>query len=98
MRLFFVSVLLVLFTPQISFCQSWEEMNTLVLKLTQEQRYDSALSLAKKAISLAEKELGKISLAYSATLNNIAVIYMNLAQFVITESFALESTQLVRKM
>lgn len=46
--------------------------NALVQKLTQEQRYDSALSLAKKGLSIAEKESGKTSLAYAVILNNPA--------------------------
>ena len=98
MRLFLLSVLSLFFVAPRCFCQAWEKTNALVLKLTQEQRYDSALSLAKKGLSIAEKESGKVSLAYAATLNNLAVIYKNLLKFDLAESSALESAQIVRKV
>src|SRR6266540_945066 len=97
MRILIVTIFLLSIVGK-SYAQSWEETNRQVLKFTEEQQYDSALTLAKKALMLAEKESGKISLPYSASLNNLAVIYKELNQWKKAESFSLESVQIVRKV
>ena len=82
LRLFLLSVLSLFFVAPRCLCQAWEKSNTLVLKLTQEQRYDSTLSLAKKGLSIAEKEwkpllpylkrVKKINYSPAGLLNRIA--------------------------
>ena len=47
---------------------------------------------------MAEKESGKRSLPYSASLNNLAVIYKELAQYEAAESLSVASVQIVRKV
>jgi CHAT domain-containing protein/tetratricopeptide (TPR) repeat protein len=97
MRILFVTIFLLSVLGK-SYSQAWEETNRQVLKLTEEQQYDSALTLAKKALVLAEKESGKISLPYSASLNNLAVLYKELNQWKNAEFFSVESVQIVRKL
>jgi TonB family protein len=53
-----------------------DKLSMEVVKLFNEGKYNEALPLAKRAVELKEKALGKEALALADTLNNLGALYM----------------------
>jgi tetratricopeptide (TPR) repeat protein len=59
----------------------WETLNDEVTSLYQQGRYDRAVVVAKKALAVAEKAVGRNHPALATSLNNLAALYRAQGQY-----------------
>jgi len=70
--------------PHLAFGQSLEEakrLNSQVIQLYQQGRYQEAIPLAKRALAIREKALGPEHPRVAASLNNLAALYKALGDY-----------------
>lgn len=92
MRLFSKSVVIALMllssTPDV-FAKGagteWEILNQEVMELTRTGRYDRAVVVAKKALEVAEKNVGPNHPHVTTSLNNLAELYRAQGQYAAAE-------------
>jgi TonB family protein len=58
-----------------------DKLSAEIVKLYNEGKYDEALPLAKRAVELKEKALGKDAMALADALNNLGALYMAKADY-----------------
>jgi tetratricopeptide (TPR) repeat protein len=94
-------VALLLLTAVPTFLQGagkkWDILNQEVMSLYQKGQYDRAVIVAKKALEVAEKNVGKNPVAVATSLNNLAELYDSQGQYAQAEPLLKRSLEIREK-
>ena len=76
---------LLLASPAAAQSVEWKTLNQEAMTLYRQGRYDQAVVVAKKALEIAERDLGPNHPAVAASLNNLAELYRAQGQNALAE-------------
>ena len=71
-----------------------EELNQQVIKLYEQGKYQEAIPLAEKALSLRQEVLGNNHLDVATSLNNLAALYESQGRYTEAEPFYLQTLEI----
>jgi CHAT domain-containing protein len=74
-------LLFILFLPTFTLAQSIEELNKKTVELYTKGDYVNAILIAEYATKQAKKEFGKNNINYTASLNNLAALYIKIGNY-----------------
>ncbi|OSZ81338.1 hypothetical protein CAP36_08915 [Chitinophagaceae bacterium IBVUCB2] len=81
-----------------SFSQTWAELNRQVLELNKRGEFNEAISVAEKAVEAAKNEFGLNNNSYASSLNNLAYLYENMAQYEKARPLYILATEIRKKI
>lgn len=81
-----------------SISQTWSELNRQVLELNKLGEFNEAILVAEKALVAAKNEFGVNNNSYASSLNNLAYLYENIAQYEKAKPLYIEAIEIRKKL
>jgi len=97
MKNILLSCFFILFSFGVS-AQGWKDLNSQVLELYKNKEFEKALPIAEQTIKAVKKELGEINESYVTVLENLASIYIQLAQLEKAEPIYIQAAEIRKKV
>lgn len=84
----------IFFFPGSASAQTWRELNKQVIELNKRGNFTEAITVAERAVEAAKNEFGINNDSYASSLNNLAYMYENMAQYQKAKPLYIQATEI----